>query len=70
MASLYNYVKKKKISVYKVLNFHKLGHTYVFDELWNDEGSKPILNDSQIDECVSSFAVDSAGKKMIEGHVN
>ena len=68
MASPYNYVKKKKSLVYKVL--YKLGRAYAFDEPWNDEGRKPILNDSQIDECVLSFAANSAGEKMTKGHVN
>ena len=66
----YNYMKKKKTTVYKVLNFHKLGHAYSFDKPWNDERNKPILNDSQIDECVRSFAANSAREKMTRGHVN
>ena len=70
MASPYNYVKKKKSLVYKVLNLHKLGHTYAFDEPWNDEGRRPILNDSQIDKCVISFAANSVGEKMTKEHVN
>ena len=61
---------KKKSLVYKVLNFHKLGCTFAFDKLWNDEGRKPILNDSQIDECVLSFAANSAGEKMTKEHAN
>ena len=70
MASPYNYVKKKDTTVYKVLNFHKLGHTYAFDKPWNDKGNKRILNDSQIDECVRLFAANSSEEKMTKGHVN
>ena len=61
---------KKKSLVYKVLEICKEGHTYAFDKPWNHEGRKHILDDAHIDNCVRSFAADSAGEKMTKDHVN
>ncbi len=75
----YNYLKRSRRSVYRVIAEHDRGRIFEFAEEWRDTGRPKIMNDNRVDlftesvcknpgeknmqECVNDMLIESARKK-------
>ena len=60
----YRYVKRDRATCFRVINYHKAGKRFAFDEEWNVRGRRPILKEKELVAVAKKIMLDPTDKKI------
>jgi hypothetical protein len=69
MSPQYSYLNQSQRAVYNIIQEHKKGRMFDFDEIWHDNGRPPLMKDNDMD-MFAERVCSNPGEKNMQEYVN